>query len=44
MGKLIRDKRLAAGYFNYMQEHTDGIMSESNMVVKRPVAALALLC
>ena len=26
-----------AGYFNYMQEYTDGIMSESNTAVKRPL-------
>ena len=37
IGKLIRDKRPAAGYFNYMQEYTDGIMSESNTAVKRPL-------
>ena len=37
IGKLIRDKRPKAGYFNYMQEYTDGIMSESNTAVKRPL-------
>ena len=35
IGKLIRDKRPKAGYFNYTQEYTDGIMSESNTAVKR---------
>jgi hypothetical protein len=37
IGKLIRVKRPKAGYFNYMQEFTDGIMSESNTAVKRPL-------
>ena len=35
IGRLIREKRPKAGYFNYMQEYTDGIMSESNTAVKR---------
>ena len=30
-------KRPKAGYFNYMQESTDGIMSESNTAVARPL-------
>ena len=34
IGKLIRQKRPHAGYFNYMQEYTDGIMSESNTAVQ----------
>jgi hypothetical protein len=37
IGKLIREKRPKAGYFNYMQEYTDGIMSESNTAVRRPL-------
>jgi hypothetical protein len=37
IGKLIRSKRPNAGYFNYIQEHTDGIMSESNTAVNRPL-------
>jgi hypothetical protein len=37
IGKLIRSKRPRAGYFNYIQEHTDGIMSESNTAVNRPL-------
>ena len=37
IGKLIREKRPHAGYFNYMQEYTDGIMSESNTAVRRPL-------
>jgi hypothetical protein len=37
IGKLIRAKRPRAGYFNYIQEHTDGIMSESNTAVDRPL-------
>ena len=37
IGKLIRDKRPNAGYFNYIQESTDGIMSESNTAVDRPL-------
>ena len=35
IGKLIREKRPAAGYFNYLRDYTDGIMSESNTGVKR---------
>ena len=35
IGKLIREKRPAAGYFNYQREYTDGMMSESNTGVKR---------
>jgi len=35
IGKLIREKRPQAGYFNYMQDYTDGIMSESNTAVRR---------
>lgn len=35
IGRLIRAKRPNAGYFNYIQEHTDGIMSESNTAVNR---------
>jgi hypothetical protein len=37
IGKLIREKRPHAGYFNYIQESTDGIMSESNTAVARPL-------
>ena len=37
IGALIRAKRPRAGYFNYMQEFTDGIMSESNTAVARPL-------
>ena len=37
IGKLIREKRPKAGYFNYSQEFTDGIMSESNTAVRRPL-------
>ena len=35
IGKLIHAKRPNAGYFNYIQESTDGIMSESNTAVTR---------
>ncbi len=37
IGALIRQKRPQAGYFNYIQESTDGIMSESNTAVDRPL-------
>ncbi|MBS1809668.1 MAG: beta-galactosidase [Acidobacteria bacterium] len=37
IGKLIRAKRPNAGYFNYIQEYTDGIMSESNTAIARPL-------
>jgi hypothetical protein len=37
IGKLIARKRPGAGYFNYIQEWTDGIMSESNTAVTRPL-------
>lgn len=37
IGELIRAKRPKAGYFNYIQEYTDGIMSESNTAVDRPL-------
>jgi hypothetical protein len=37
IGDLIRSKRPQAGYFNYIQEYTDGIMSESNTAVARPL-------
>jgi hypothetical protein len=37
IGELIRRLRPRAGYFNYMQELTDGIMSESNTAVRRPL-------
>jgi hypothetical protein len=37
IGKLIHSKRPNAGYFNYIQEYTDGIMSESNTAVARPL-------
>lgn len=36
-GKLIHEKRPRAGYFNYIHEHTDGIMSESNTALGRPL-------
>jgi hypothetical protein len=37
IGRLIHAKRPQAGYFNYIQEYTDGIMSESNTAVARPL-------
>ncbi len=37
IGSLIHQKRPRAGYFNYIQESTDGIMSESNTAVARPL-------
>jgi hypothetical protein len=37
IGRLIRTKRPGAGYFNYIQEYTDGVMSESNTAVARPL-------
>jgi hypothetical protein len=37
IGALIRAKRPLAGYFNYIQEYTDGIMSESNTAIARPL-------
>jgi hypothetical protein len=37
IGALIHSKRPRAGYFNYLQETTDGIMSESNTGVARPL-------
>jgi len=37
IGELIHSKRPKAGYFNYIQESTDGIMSESNTAVERPL-------
>jgi hypothetical protein len=37
IGALIHAKRPQAGYFNYLQETTDGIMSESNTAVSRPL-------
>jgi hypothetical protein len=37
IGGLIHRKRPKAGYFNYIEESTDGIMSESNTVVSRPL-------
>ena len=37
IGKLIHSKRPKAGYFNYIQESTDGIMSESNTAASRPL-------
>jgi hypothetical protein len=37
IGKLIHAKRPKAGYFNYIHESTDGIMSESNTAVNRPL-------
>ena len=36
-------KRPQAGYFNYIQEYTDGIMSESNTALAAPAPAVALL-
>lgn len=35
--KLIRSKGRDIGYFNYIQEYTDGIMSESNTALSRPL-------
>jgi hypothetical protein len=37
IGNLIHSKRPKAGYFNYLQESTDGIMSESNTAIDRPL-------
>jgi putative glycosyl hydrolase-like family 6 (GHL6) protein len=37
IGDLIHSRRPQAGYFNYIQEYTDGIMSESNTAVARPL-------
>ncbi len=37
IGDLIHQKRPRAGYFNYIQEYTDGIMSESNTAISRPL-------
>lgn len=37
IGQLIHAKRPKAGYFNYIQEYTDGIMSESNTALSRPL-------
>lgn len=37
IGGLIHEKRPEAGYFNYLLEHTDGVMSESNTAVTRPL-------
>ena len=36
-GRLIHEKRPTAGYFNYLDEWTDGIMSESNTALDRPL-------
>jgi hypothetical protein len=36
-GKLIHARRPNAGYFNYLDEHTDGIMSEANTAIDRPL-------
>ncbi len=36
-GDLIHRIRPNAGYFNYIQESTDGIMSESNTALNRPL-------
>ncbi len=41
IGQLIRSKRPQAGYFNYSQDYTDGIMSESNTAVRRPLWPLS---
>lgn len=37
IAKLIHTKRPKAGMFTYIQEHVDGIMSESNTSVTRPL-------
>jgi hypothetical protein len=37
IGALVRKLRPKAGYFNYIQESTDGIMSESNTALARPL-------
>lgn len=37
VGDLIHRKRPEAGYFHYLQEFSDGIMSESNTAVARPL-------
>ena len=37
IGDMIHARRPLAGYFNYIQESTDGIMSESNTAVDRPL-------
>ncbi|HEY3440911.1 MAG TPA: hypothetical protein VGK29_09175 [Paludibaculum sp.] len=36
-GRIIHQLRPLAGYFNYLDESTDGIMSESNTGVTRPL-------
>lgn len=36
-GRLIHEIRPRAGYFNYLDDHTDGIMSESNTAIDRPL-------
>jgi hypothetical protein len=35
IAKLIHEKRPKAGFFTYIQDYTDGIMSESNTSVRR---------
>ncbi len=37
IARLIRDKRPRAAFLTYIQEHVDGIMSESNTSVTRPL-------
>ncbi|HWR53799.1 MAG TPA: alpha-amylase family protein [Bryobacteraceae bacterium] len=37
IGDLIHAKRPNAGFFTYIQEYVDGIMSESNTAVDRPL-------
>jgi hypothetical protein len=37
IGELIHRKRPGAGYFNYILETTDGVMSESNTAASRPL-------
>ena len=43
IAELIQRKRPDAAFLTYIQDHTDGIMSESNTAVGAPAAALALL-
>jgi hypothetical protein len=37
IGELIHRKRPAAAFWTYIQDHVDGIMSESNTAVDRPL-------
>jgi hypothetical protein len=37
LAELIHNKRPRAAFLTYLQEHTDGVMSESNTAVERPL-------